>query len=159
VGLETGREGDPEMTPAAKFTYVAALILGLCLGVPWGYRTANFALDAGNDVQRMAAIEEFRDFSYRQYKHADSQHAKEALMRYAKFLEKMGRLRPQSMQQRELGITYTRLAFLEDAGNNPERSRAHMEKARYWYKAGGGRDYTESEMKTMLKEFDEHQQQ
>jgi hypothetical protein len=147
------------MTAAAKFTYITALIAGLCLGLPWGFRTANFALDIGNDVQRIGAVEEFRDFSYRQYKHADSEHAKEALLMYVKFLEEMRRFRPESMQQRELGITYTRLALLEDAGNNPERSRAYMEKVNYWYRTGGGRDYSESEMKTRLKEFDDHQQQ
>ena len=50
------------------------------------------------------------------------------------------------------------LALLEDATDNSEESHALMTKAHYWFAASGDRDYSESEMKTVLKSVDEHLQ-
>jgi hypothetical protein len=70
----------------------------------------------------------------------------------------MEKSNPEKTQERELSLTYTRLALLEDAADNSEQSHALMTKARYWYTASGGRDYSESEMKTMLKSLDQQLQ-
>lgn len=143
------------MTPAAKVTYVAAVVIGLAAGFFVGFRTGTVASDALYDAQRMAAVMEVTSFSNMQYRHADPQHAKEALLTCAKFLEQMENVKPDSTQEVDLAIAYTRLALLEDAAQNAEQSQAYMHKARSWHKASGGRDASDVDMKTGQRKIDE----
>ena len=89
--------------------------------------------------------------------HAASENAKAALLTYASVLEAMEEARAAKTQKFELSLTYTRLALLEDQGNNPEQSHAYMTKARYWNSALGNRDYSESELKAALMRIDGQQ--
>ena len=74
------------------------------------------------------------------------------------FLENMEELKPEKTQKLALAMAYTRLALLHDAANNPQESHAYMLKARSWYKASGGQDYPESQMKAREKAFDQSAQ-
>jgi hypothetical protein len=146
------------MTLAAKITYFAALLIGLSIGAFFGFQTAAAALEAYYSGRQLIAPTLLSHFSYLQYIYADPTHAQAALQTSARLLEGMEKLNPENTQERELSFTYTRLALLEDAANNSEQSHALMTKARYWFAVSGGRDYSESEMKTMLKSVDEHLQ-
>jgi hypothetical protein len=143
------------MTRAAKVTYIAAALVGLFLGMSLGFQKVAVTFDLDNDIQRSMASTELTDFSSMQYRHANPEHAEEALLMSVKFLEKFERLKPGRVQELRLGVLYLRLAVLEDAAHNLEQSRVHMEKAKGWYKTGGGHDYSDDEMKAMLKRFDE----
>jgi hypothetical protein len=142
------------MTPAAKVTYLSALLIGLSVGLLLGYRLRLNGLESYNEARLMTAPSELRDFSQLQYMHADSEHAKAALLTYASVLEAMVKANAAKTQKVELSFTYTRLALLEDTGDNQEQSHAYMTKARFWNSAVGGRDYSESEMKAGLMRFD-----
>jgi len=142
------------MTPAARVTYLSALLIGLSVGLLLGYRHRLNGLESYNEARLITAPSELRDFSQLQYMHADPEHARLALLTYASVLEAMVKAKGSKMQKLELSFTYTRLALLEDAGDNREQSHAYMTKARYWNSAVGGRDYSESEMKAGLMRFD-----
>ncbi len=145
------------MTPAAKATYLSALLIGLSVGLLLGYRHRLYGLESYNEARLITAPLELRDFSQLQYMHADSENAKAALLTYASVLEAMEEARAAKTQKFELSLTYTRLALLEDQGNNPEQSHAYMTKARYWNSALGNRDYSESELKAALMRIDGQQ--
>jgi hypothetical protein len=147
------------MTRAAKVTYFAALLIGFSIGAFFGFQTTAPMLKAYYDARQETAPMAFNRFSYLQYSYADAAHARAALQTFASFLEELEKLNPKKRQEQELAFTYTRLALLEDATDNSPQSHALMTKARYWYVASGARDYSESEMKTMLKSLDEHLQQ
>jgi hypothetical protein len=146
------------MTKGAKITYFSALLIGLSIGTIFGFQTAAPAFEAFYTGRQLIAPMVLGHFSYLQYSYADRAHAQAALQTSAKLLEGMEKLYPEKTQERELSFTYTRLALLEDAADNSEQSHALMTKARYWYTASGGRAYSDSEMKTMLKSLDEHLQ-
>jgi hypothetical protein len=146
------------MTKAAKITYFAALLVGLSIGTSFGFQTAAPAFEAYYSGRQLAAPMVLSHYSYLQYSYADPAHAEAALRTSARLLEGMEKLNPDEAQERELSFTYTRLALLEDAAGNSEHSHALMTKARYWYASSSGRDYSESEMKTMLKILDEYHQ-
>ena len=146
------------MTKAAKITYFAALLVGLSIGTFFGFQTAAPKFEVFYTARQLTAPMVLSHFSYLQYSYADSTHALAALGTSAGLLEGMEKSNPEKTQERELSLTYTRLALLEDAADNSEQSHALMTKARYWYTASGGRDYSESGMKTMLKSLDEHLQ-
>jgi hypothetical protein len=142
------------VTPAAKVTYLGALLIGLSLGLLLGYKQTSDLLKLRSEGRLVTAPFALEDFSREQYVHADPEHAKAALLTYAGVLESMEKARAAKMQKFELSFTFTRLALLEDTGNNPQQSQSYMTKARYWNSAAGGHDYSESEMKAALMRAD-----
>ena len=143
------------MTPAAKAVYLGALLIGLALGAFVGFGVEGSLLGSVYEGRRSLAPAALVDFSNIQYRHADLKHAESALQMTAAFLENLEKLKSEKAQKLDLAMAYTRLALLQDAASNPQRSHAYMVKARSWYKASGGQDYPESEMKARLREFDQ----
>lgn len=142
------------MTTAAKITYFGALLIGLTIGTALGFHNASLTIQDYLSLRQVTSPGVLRDFSCLQYTYADPQHAEAALLILVNLLEDMEKLTPSSSQGQSLATTYIRLALIADATHDPERSSAYMEKARYWYKAKGGRDYLDSEMKTAVKAAD-----
>ena len=142
------------MMPAAKVTYLAALLIGLLLGVFNGYKNVMDLLRGYNDARNDTAPRGLSEFSQMQYKHADLEHASAALLSYASLLEEMEKLKPERRRKVDLAMTYTRLALLQDAAGNDQRSHAYMVKASTWYNASGGQDYPVSEMKARQQAVD-----
>ncbi len=143
------------MTPAAKVLYAMAALIGLAAGCFLGFRTGTSQSEAFYGAQRMAADMELSHFSYEQYKYADAQHAREALLLRVKFLEEMVRVGPEYGQKADLAIAYTRLAVLEDAAQNTAESQNYMNQARAWYKARGHPEPSDAEMKAAEKRVGE----
>lgn len=142
------------MTPAAKVTYLGALLMGLSIGVFFGFQNTRLVLETYYDARRLTAPMVLGDFAYKQYRHADQEHAKAALLTFVNFSEEMEKSRPEKTQKQNLANAYTRLALLEDSADNPAQSRVYITKARYWHTGNGGRDYSDSEMKAALKAVD-----
>lgn len=142
------------MTPAAKATYLSALLTGLSIGVLFGYNDKMDTLKLLGETRLEMPPFALREFSQVQYMQADPEHAKAALLTYASVLEAMEKATAEKSLMFELRSTYTRLALLEDMESNPEQSNGYMTKVRYWNSAAGGRDYSESEMKAAQKRSD-----
>jgi hypothetical protein len=142
------------MTRAAKITYFGALLIGLSIGSYFSFRTATENLAAFYDLRRLTAPQVLRDFSYLQYKYADTEHAKAALLTFASLLEQMEKTSPEKSRKLDLAYAYTRLALLEDAANNREQSRNYMTKTRSWYRSIDGRDISDYEMKVVVDKMD-----
>jgi hypothetical protein len=143
------------MTPAAKATYFAALAIGLLIGAIRAFRATNIRIERNQNFRQRAAPFVLDDFSYMQYRHADTEHGIAALQTYAAFLEEMENQSPNKSQKYELASTYTRLALLEDDARNPDQSGAYMTKAWSWYTAAGGQAHSEAELKAGRKALDE----
>jgi hypothetical protein len=142
------------MTRAAKIAYFGALLIGLALGSYFSFRTATHSLEAFYDFRRLVAPQVLRDFSYLQYKYADPEHAKAALLTFAGLLEQMERTSPEKARELDLAYAYTRLALLEDAAKDQEQSRNYMTKTRAWYRSIDGRDISDHEMKVAVEKMD-----
>jgi hypothetical protein len=122
-----------------------------------GLQRTALRLNAVNDAQRTIAQHELEDFSGIQYRHADYDHAKAALLMYKNFLEQMERAKSERILKQKLSITFTRLALLEDRAHNPERSQAYMNEAKLWCQPEGRYECSQNEMKKMTEEFDKSQ--
>jgi len=144
-----------KMTPAAKVTYFAALLIGLSIGAIWGFRATSVRIGRNGQFIYAAAPLVLDDFSYVQYRHADTQHGIAALQTYAAFLEEMENQSRNKSQKYELASAYTRLALLEDDAHHPDQSGAYMTKAWSWYTAAGGQAHSEAELKASRKALDE----
>ncbi len=147
------------MTPAARIVYVLALVIGLSAGAFFGFWKYAGFLKSYYSARRVTAPRELDDFSFMQYRHADAEHARIALLAFAGFLEKLEPLSPDKGQKFNLASTYTRLALIEDTANNAQASHDYMVKAQYWYAAGGGQNHSDSEMKAALNDEDKRLEQ
>jgi hypothetical protein len=142
------------MTRVATILYIGALLVGLSTGGFISCRRTTSDLDASYQARQLTAHGVLREFSYAQYKYADSEHAKAALLTYVGLLEQMQKLRPEKAQRYDLATAYTRLALLEDAAHNPEQSQIYMARTRSWYKSAGGPELTDSQMKFAVEKID-----
>ncbi|HLW98868.1 MAG TPA: hypothetical protein VKR82_09495 [Candidatus Acidoferrales bacterium] len=145
------------MTRAAKITYSIAILLGLIAGATTGYEWTSVSLEFYDSITTYLAPATLADYSYLQYKHADVEHARPALQNYANFLEEMEKIHSDWSQRKHLSFAYARLAMLEEAANDPQRSSILMAKARYWYALdSGGKEPSDSDMKKAVKILDEN---
>jgi len=142
------------MTPAARITYAMALIIGLCGGALFGFSNDAGRLKSYYSLSLVTAPMVLDDFSFMQYRHADAENARVALLASASLMERLEALRPDTGQSFFLASTFVRLALLEDATNDAQASHDYMAKAQYWYSAGGGRRYSDSELKSAVSEKD-----
>jgi hypothetical protein len=154
------------MTPSARIVYAGALVIGLAVGLFFGFYRATDAFQILSSFPRSLAPAALADYAYSQYTHADLEHAKAALQTDVTFLEAIQKSKPAQtqqnvlasetkIQQRDMAIAYARLALLEDQSHDDIQSQAYMTKARNWYAIVGGRDYSESEMKEWVKMLDQ----
>lgn len=143
------------MTPAARIVYVLSLVIGLSVGTLFGFWEDADLLKSYYSSRRVTAPLELDDFSFMQYRYADAEHARTALLASAGLREKLEAVTPDKGQIHNLAATYTRLALLEDAANNAQASHDYMAKAKYWCARGGGQNCSDSEMKASLKNLDE----
>jgi hypothetical protein len=142
------------MTPAAKLTYALALVIGLAGGTLFGFWKDSDLLKSYYSARQETAPMVLEDFSFVQYRHADAEHARAALLAYAGLLEQLESVHQGKLQELQLTNAYIRLATLEDSTNNLQASRDYMAKARYFYTASGGQNRSDSEMKAALADWD-----
>ena len=147
------------MTRAAKIVYLAAIIVGISVGCTVGYGRGVAAFQALNDFEWLAAVSTLGNFSYLQYRHADAEHGRRALLMYTDLLQQVEKLKPDKMHKIDLSLAYTRLALLEDSAHNAQQSQGYMAKARYWYKTASGKDYSDDQLKSTVDALDQRLQQ
>lgn len=155
MGAKATKRWECEMTPAAKIVYLVALATGLSAGLWSGYRSNRDLLQGYTEATLITAPWALRDFSQEEYARADSEHARTALLSYAGLLDELEKAKPEKMRKYELSVTYVRLALVEESARNPQQSDEFLNRARYWHKAFGGEDLSDSEMKAAVIRFDD----
>jgi len=77
------------MTRAAKITYLFALLIGFSVGAYFKVHATMAQIESYFEMMPSVAPRVLDDFSYAQYKHADTEHARAALKGYVDLLEEM----------------------------------------------------------------------
>jgi hypothetical protein len=148
-------EGD-EMTSARKFTFIAAAVLGLGFGGYLGYSGADEVSSSLEFTQYLLPTAVVSDFARVQFKHADADHARQAVVLQIHLLEQL-RLADKAFQaDMELGKAYTRLALIEEAAGQPEAEQRALGQARASYKRAhsSSKEPTDDEMKRAITLMD-----
>lgn len=148
------------MTRAAKLTYFVALLTGLVSGALAGFRYALPQLRLYQNVTTQLAPDVLRDFAKEQVRHADFNHAQQALQRYAEYVQEVEKFAPHdkvftSARQRDLAMSYVRLAMVAESSNNVEESARLMKRAQELYRSGGGALVSDSDLKAHVRRADE----
>ena len=134
-------------------TALVAFALGLPAGYTWSYK--NLVL-SDKFFNGMFATAGYADLAFWQYKEADPERGRLALLGFLDFTQRMQKLpywgndRPTIRDQ---GLTYMRLASLEKSSGNESLAHDYVLRAQERFKAAG-RSYQESELGSMVSKID-----
>jgi hypothetical protein len=137
-----------------KITLITCAILGLLAGVGWG---SYMALQLSPEMEAAAAMSASSvtsGFSTQQFRHADGDHARNAVLLEISLLESLERATRDLSYRAKLGYAFTRLAMIEESANHPEAARSALEQAKSWFKSGSGKEPTDDQMKGALTKMD-----
>jgi len=143
------------MTRVMKITFAVAAVVGIASGSVLGWRNAKDLSDSMQWVETMSASEVTSDFASQQFEHADSGHARQAVLLQIKLLGQLERLAHDSSTESNLGFAYTRLALIEEAAGQADAERSALDQARTWFTRARPRDeHTDQQMEDSLKRLD-----
>ena len=95
-----------------------------------------------------------RDYAYLQYKHADSEHGREALLSYLDAIQWLEEKRNPILRKRlafESGLTYLRLFRLEQTSNNAASAEKFMKRAQMEFSSLGWKDVSETHLQQSME--------
>jgi hypothetical protein len=117
------------MTRAHKITFIAAAILDLGCGGYFAHQSAVEISDSLESSQYIGPTGVASDFARKQFMHADTDHARQAVMLQIQLLEQL-ELADKSFHANELAFAYIRLAMVEEAAGRPEAEQRALAQAR-----------------------------
>jgi 2,4-dienoyl-CoA reductase-like NADH-dependent reductase (Old Yellow Enzyme family) len=145
------------MTRAIKVTFLVAAALGLSFGVYSGYSDANETSHLLESSQYIAPTKIASDFARAQFTHADSNHARQAVMLQIHLLEQLELADKDFHDDGQLIFAYVRLAMIEEATGQPDAEQRAMAQARACHGRAHSRseEMTDDELKKVVKRFDQ----
>jgi hypothetical protein len=125
-----------------------ALTIGLLIGVPVGYHVNSVFTRGERVLGQMSVDAEYSSFAILQYQQADVQRARQALLGFVNFSKQIDHLpdgHPDKTLLTDVGLSYVRLARLEEQAGNTELSQQYVSLAQDSFKAAG-RDYSRDDL-------------
>lgn len=145
------------MTRAIKVTFLTAAILGLGLGGYLGHSEADQMSDFLKSTQYMAPTKTASDFARIQFMHADTDHARQAVMFQIHLLEQLELADKTFHEDKELASAYVRLAMVEEAAGQPDAEQRALAQARAIHKRVHAccEELTDNDLKNGVKRLDQ----
>jgi len=142
------------MTRDIKCSFVAAAILGLGCGGYLGYFEANQTSDTLKSIQYIGPTRSVSDFARKQFMHADTDHARQAVILQIRLLEQL-ELADKSFHADELAFAYIRLATIEEAAGRTDGEQLALLQARArWKPHPRDKEVTDDDLKNALRRSD-----
>jgi len=143
------------MTRAMIVTFVMAAVLGLGVGGYLGYSGANEASNSSESFQYFLPTSVVSDFARVQFEHADTDHARQAVMLQIGLLEQLEQA-DKSFHAKELAFAYARLGMIEEVAGQTEAERRALAQARARDKRDRFRseELTDDELRNVVKRMD-----
>lgn len=137
-----------------KWSFVVSLFLGLVLGCVVGLSVAKAFVQSRWIMDASLATEHYATM---QYQHSDAEHSRQALIFSAQFYDDLVAVTADSRRMHGFGagLSYGRLALLEEKAENNEQSRAYFEKAQQRFKAAhkNNNDCNEGCVRELVQKF------
>jgi len=144
------------MTRATKIIFIMASVIGLALGIVCGCYEGDKLSEAMQSAAVISIPSVISDFALQQFEHADSAHARQAVLLEIKILEQLERVAaPDSSSEGLLGFAYTRLAMIEETAGQTEAERRALDEAKVRFNRNRPQEkLTDEQMKSALKRWD-----
>jgi hypothetical protein len=139
-----------------KITFAVAAIIGFVLGGVCGSCRAKETSSLMQSAEVISISSIPSSFALQQFEHADTAHARQAVLLEIKILEQLQRAAPDPSAEGQFGLAYTRLAMIEQAAGQAGAERRALDQARQWFERSHPREVpTDEQMKSRLKLMDE----
>jgi len=139
-----------------KRLYAMSLALGMAVGSAVGIWCGQVFVKAVRTLSEMSATSAAANFAFLQYKYADLQHARQALIFGAQFLDDVDAIHTDRASKIDAALSYGRLALLEESAGNRKQSQAYFAKAQERLKAASKSksDCSEAKVREILQKRD-----
>ncbi len=138
--------------------FLALIVVGLAIGAVSGVVHGRRSLGQGSEVLSQSfALAEYETLASLEYKEADATHAKQALLDLLAFMDQMeaaNRVAIQKSLDLDRGITYMRLAMLEESAGNNDLARGYVGRAQMSFKKRDNSDISEDRLRELTLKFD-----
>jgi len=138
--------------------FLALIVVGLAIGAVSGVVHGRRSLGQGSEVLSQSfALAEYETLASLEYKEADPTHAKQALLDLLAFMDQMeaaNRVAIQKSLDLDRGITYMRLAMLEESAGNNDLARGYVGRAQMSFKKRDNSDISEDRLRELTLKFD-----
>lgn len=144
------------MTRAAKVAILVAATLGSVIGAGCGIFEAN-ALESSQEFGEIITASSVpSDFAARQFKYADTTHARQAVLLELGILQQLDRVAHDTVQAGKLAMAYARLAMIEETAGNQDAERAALVQAKVWNnkRTRGHAEITDEQLKNAVRTMD-----
>ena len=147
------------MSRAMKIVWFVSSVLGLTAGLATGVPEGKALAARLFSLRTVAVEQELSTWAAMQFQHADSDHARAAVLLEIQALEQIGHLPPQYQlvpPQGELLFAYARLAIIEESSGNSAAAQAAFRKARAWQsRLHPGHPVTDEQFRQAVRQRDE----
>ena len=111
--------------------------------------------DSSESIKYVAPTRVAADFARTQFMHADTDHARQAVLLQIQLLEKL-ELVDKSFHADDFAFAYTRLALIEEATGRPEAAQRALARAtaRYSQMYPSNKELTDDELRNEVKRLD-----
>jgi len=138
--------------------FLALIVVGLAIGAVSGVVHGRRSLGQGSEVLSQSfALAEYETLASLEYKEADPTHAKQALLDLLAFMDQMeaaNRVAIQKSLDLDRGLTYMRLAMLEERAGNNDLARGYVGRAQMSFKKRDNSDISEDRLRELTLKFD-----
>ena len=136
------------------------VIVGLTVGVTGGAILAHRVLTPNSRMlSQWLAVSEYENLALLQYKHADTQHARQALQGLVSFMDRAEisqLVADKTTLEFDRSLAYMRLAMLDQKSGDMEAYKNHFGEATELSKRLGNKDVSEAHMREVVVKLDDN---
>jgi len=144
------------MTRAMVLCIMASALIGLGVGAVSGRNDGILFSRSFDDLSTLFLSDITENFAVRQSRHADSAHAREAVLLQIKVLQLLERSHQELANEERLGAAYVRLSMIEGSAGNEVAGRAALQQARSYFKRlHPNREETDDQLKDDVRRMDD----
>ena len=144
------------MTRAMVLCILASALIGVSVGAVSGRNEGVLLSHSFDDLSTTFLSETTNHFAVRQSRHADSAHAREAVLLQIKVLQLLERSHKGAANELQLGSAYVRLSMIEEAAGDNAAEQAALQQARSYFKRlHPEREQTDDRLKGDLRKMDD----
>jgi hypothetical protein len=144
------------MKSALRFTLFVffGLVVGLPMGLALGHRSFDPWTKTFSDI---LALAEYETLTTAQYKQSDVPHAIDALLDLLRFMDQMETNHRTGIQKAidlDRGVTYMRLALLDEKSGSVQQASVDIQKAQESMKKRDGTDVSAEKLRRLVAKYD-----
>jgi len=142
------------VTRAMKIVFFLSAIAGIAVGGRLGYSEGAELSESMRTLEPIAAEHAVSDFAAREFRYADSEHARKASRLEISVLAQIMAATNDTGAKGQLGLAYIRLALVEKDAGNQEAERLALKQARALSPRPAGQELSDEQLEDLLKRLD-----